>query len=196
MSPERNWDVLLVGGSSGSGKTTISYELARYYQINVVKVDDLKQAVKALTTAETLPMLHYWASGIDWREIGVAGNVEWLMNVSSEIIPAIKAVVEIIHIADSEPCIIEGDFIHPKLCAAFSNARVKSIFVQEPDPEQILHNFLSREGIHQAYRAEISCTHGNLLANLCLEYGIPVIEARPWSNLMERVIRVLSNPAV
>jgi len=35
------------------------YELARFYQLNVVKVDDIKQGIKALTTIETLPTLYY-----------------------------------------------------------------------------------------------------------------------------------------
>jgi 2-phosphoglycerate kinase len=191
MNTERNWDVLLIGGSSGSGKSTIAYELGCFYQVNVIKVDDLEQAVKALTTAETLPMLHYWDSGKDWHDVGVAGNVEWLMNVSDEISPAIKAVVENVHLADSEPCIIEGDFIHPKLCAAFTNARVKSVFVKETDSEHLLQNFMNREGTHQPYRAEISYTHGCLLEKLCSEYSIPVVAARPWNSLMERVIAVL-----
>lgn len=196
MITERNWDVLIIGGSSGSGKTTIAYELAHFYQLNVVKVDDIGQALKAMTTAETLPMLHYWNTGTSWREAGVAANVEWLINVSKEISPALKAVVENVHLADSEPCIIEGDFIDPKLCAAFSDGRVKSIFIQEPDADQIVQNYLSREGGLQSYRAEISCDHGNWLANTCVKYGIPVLKARPWSDLMQRVITALSSPEV
>ena len=192
MSVKRNWEVLLIGGSSGSGKTTIAYELSRFYQVNVVKVDDIAQAVKAVTTAETLPMLHYWDSGIDWREMGAAANVEWLINVSREISPALKAVVEAVHIADSEPCIIEGDFIHPELCASFADAKVKSVFIREGDAGQIIHNYLKREGIQQPYRAEISRNHGDWLADVCVSRSIPVVEARPWSNLMERVIDSLS----
>jgi len=188
ISTARNWDVLLIGGPSGCGKTTIAYELARFYQVNVVKVDDIGQALKAMTTVETLPVLHYWDTGVNWREVGVTACVEWLINVSKEISPAIKAIVEKVHIADSEPCIIEGDFIHPELCAGFDNVRVKSIFVRETDVDQISQNYLKREGRLQPYRAEGSRDHGNWLADTCAKYGIPVVEARPWDDLMERII--------
>jgi len=111
--------------------------------------------------------------------------------VSKEISPALKAVIENIHIADAEPCILEGDFIHPEFCTSFANEKVKSIFVRETDIEQILNNIFSREGTYQPYRAEISREHGNWLANTCVKYGIPVVEPRPWESLLERVINVL-----
>ena len=191
MIKERSWDILIIGGSSGSGKSTIAYELGHFYELNVVKVDDIKQGIKALTTLETLPMLHHWSTGADWREIGVLGNVEWLIHVSEEISPALYAVIQYIHIDDAEPCILEGDFIHPAFGASFDNERVKSVFIQEPDVDQIEANIFKREGTHQAYRAEISCAHGNWLAKTCLTYGVPVVAPRLWDTLLKRVIDVL-----
>lgn len=186
MSIKREWDVLMIGGSSGSGKTSIAYELAHFYQLNVVKVDTIGQALKAMTTAEILPALHYWDTGINWKEVGVAANVEWLIKISKEISPAIKAVVDM-HIEDSESVIIEGDFIHPELCASFADKKVKSIFVRELDVDQISQNYLGREGMLQPYRAEISRDHGNWLAETCIKYGIAVVESRPWDTLLDRV---------
>jgi len=37
MKAERNWDILLIGGASGSGKTSISYPLSLFYGIPVVE---------------------------------------------------------------------------------------------------------------------------------------------------------------
>ena len=42
MSGKRNWDVLIMGGASGSGKTSISLPLARYYGIDLVRVSASK----------------------------------------------------------------------------------------------------------------------------------------------------------
>ena len=172
---KRAWDVLLIGGSSGSGKTTIAYQLAQYYHINVVKVDAISEALKAVTTEKSLPILHYWNTGVNWMDVGVAANVTWLFNVSVELMPAIKAVVDM-HLEDSEPVIIEGDFIHPKLCASINDAKAKSIFIQEPDVDQLINNYLDRENLEQQYRAEISRDHGNQLAEYCRKYNIPILK--------------------
>ena len=60
LDKERNWTVLLIGGSSGTGKSSFAYNLARFYGVSVLEVDDVGQALKAMTTGETLPMLHYF----------------------------------------------------------------------------------------------------------------------------------------
>ncbi|MFI6217953.1 hypothetical protein ACIBCD_38605 [Nocardia brasiliensis] len=57
---ERDWQVLLLGGASGSGKSRLSYPLARHYRVPLVEVDDLVLAVQAMTTPAQQPMLHYW----------------------------------------------------------------------------------------------------------------------------------------
>lgn len=93
-----------------------------------MEVDDICQAIKAMTTSEILPAIHYWSSGINWMDIGVSGNVKWLIDVSKEMIPGINAIVEN-HIETDVPVIIEGDFIHPEFAASFENQKVKSVYI-------------------------------------------------------------------
>ena len=188
MNKDRNWTVLFIGGASGMGKSSVAYELARFYNVNVLEVDDICQAVEAMTTRELLPAVHYWSSGINWTDVGVSGNVKWLKDVSKELIPGIKAIVEN-HIEADVPVIIEGDFIHPEFVASFENLKVKSIYVYEPDKNQILQNYLSREGGElQHFRADISIEYGTWLVNTCGKLGINVIESRPWDTVVDRVI--------
>ncbi len=188
MNRDRNWTVLFIGGASGMGKSSVAYELARFYKVNVIEVDDICQAVKAMTTKEILPAIHYWSSGIDWMDIGVSGNVKWLIDVSKEMIPGIKAIVEN-HIESGVPVIIEGDFIHPELTVSFENPKVKSVYINEPDKNQILQNYLAREGGElQHFRADISIEYGAWLVNTCEKLGIKVIESRPWNTVVDRII--------
>lgn len=188
MKKTRNWTVLLIGGASGMGKSSVAYELAHFYNVNVIEVDDICQAVKAMTTRETLPSIHYWSTGINWKDIGVRGNVNWLIDVSKEMIPGIKAIVEN-HIEADIPVIIEGDFIHPDIMAFFKDHRVKKVYIYEPDREQILQNYLVREsGDLQDYRADISVEYGKRLVESCGKLGIKVIESRPWETVVARVI--------
>ena len=181
----RDWTVLFIGGASGTGKSTLAYELGKFYGVNVLEVDDIGQALKATTTKDILPAIHY---GENWLDLGVEENIKWLINVSKEIIPGIKAIVDR-HIVDKLPVIIEGDFIYPELTVSFANPKIKSIFLIERDKNQIINNYLAREGGDlQNYRADICIGYGDWLKNECAKLEIKAIESRPWTNLMERVI--------
>lgn len=191
MNNDRNWTVLFIGGASGIGKSSIAYEIARFYGVNVLEVDDVHLSVKTVTTKESFPAIHYWNTGVDWKDIGVDDNVNWLIDVSKEMIPILKELVNR-HIEDKLPIIIEGDFIYPEFTISFDNPEVKSIFVNESDINQILHNYLSREGGDlQHYRAEISIAYGKWIADTCNQNGISVIESRPWDTALKRAIKSL-----
>ncbi len=41
MNIERNWTVLFIGGPSGSGKSSLAYQIARLYGVNVLEADDV-----------------------------------------------------------------------------------------------------------------------------------------------------------
>lgn len=188
MKQDRNWTVLLIGGASGTGKSSIAYEIGCYYGVNVLEVDDIHLSVEAVTTKENFPAIHYWSTGVDWKEVGVANNVNWLISVGKEMMPVLKELINR-HIEDKLPIIIEGDFISPELSKSFDHPQVKSIFVTESDVNQILDNYLSREGGQlQHYRAEISIAYDKWLADTCNELGIQRIESRPWDTVLDRTL--------
>lgn len=188
LNRDRNWTVLFIGGASGVGKSSVAYELAHFYNVNVMEADDICQAVKAMTTKEILPAIHYWSTGINWMDIGVSGNVKWLIDVSQEMIPGLKAIVDN-HIEADVPVIIEGDFIHPEFTVSFENPKVKSLYIYEPDKNQIVQNYLAREGGElQHFRADISAEYGDWLVDTCRKLGIKVIESRPWDTVVDRII--------
>lgn len=191
MINNRNWTVLFIGGPSGTGKSSIAYEIARYYGVNVLEADDINLTVETVTTKETFPALHYWNTGVNWKDIGVDGNVNWLIDVSKEMIPVLKQLVNR-HIEDKLPVIIEGDFIYPEFTISFDDPDVKSIFINEPDVDQILQNYFLREGGDlQHYRAEISIAYGKWIADTCNKNGIRMIESRPWDTALARAINSL-----
>ncbi len=191
MDRVRNWTVLFIGGASGIGKSSVAYELARYYHTNVMEVDDIFQAVKAMTTKKNLPAIHYFSTGINWMDINVSGNVKWLKDVSRELIPGLQSVVEN-HIESDVPVIIEGDFIDPEFTLFSKNPKVKSLFLSEPDRNQIIKNYLEREGGEpQHYRVDISVEYGHWLETSCKHLGIQVIDSRPWNTAIERIIESL-----
>lgn len=188
MKKDRDWTILFIGGASGVGKSSIAYELARFYNVNVMEVDDITQSIKYMTTKENLPAIHYFSTGVNWKDIGVSGNVKWLIDVSKEIIPGLKAIVKN-HLESDVPIIIEGDFLYPEFTVSFENPKIKSLYLHESDKNQILQNYLAREGGElQRFRADISTEYGNWLVNECRELGIEVVESRPWNTTIERII--------
>ncbi|GBF78252.1 hypothetical protein PA598K_06870 [Paenibacillus sp. 598K] len=191
MTINRNWTVLFIGGASGIGKSSVAYELARYYGVNVLEVDDIHLSVKTVTTKEQFPVIHYWETGEDEKYAGVDGTVKWLIDVGKEMAPVLKALVDR-HIEDHLPVIIEGDFIHPELAAAFDNPQVKFIFVLESEQQQIAQNYAAREGGElQSGRAEVSIAYSHWIADTCKRLGLDVIESRPWSTVLSRATKCL-----
>jgi 2-phosphoglycerate kinase len=181
-----SWDVLIIGGASGSGKTSISRPLSQLYGVDLLRVDDFQCLLEAIISPERVPDLHYWKIEPNWRNQSVEWVVERLKSVSQAWLPGLAAVIKD-RMEEKIPMILEGDFILPELAAAFDNPRIKTIFVHEPSREQIYQNYLSREGTHQAHRADISHAFGNWLKERCEEFNVPVFESRPWASLLERV---------
>jgi len=191
LKKERDWTVLFIGGASGTGKSSIAYELAKYYQVNVMEADDIFQAVEAMTTVATHPAIHYFSTGVNWLDIGAEGNLKWLIDVSKELAPGLKAIVDN-HLEADVPVIIEGDFILPEFVDSYKNPKVKALFIIESDKEQIVQNYLAREGGEpQNFRAEVSKLYGEWLSDSCKNLGIRVIESRPWNTAIDRCIHGL-----
>jgi 2-phosphoglycerate kinase len=188
---ERNWTVLFIGGASGTGKSSIAYELARFHGVNVLEVDDIHLSVEAATKKDDFPAIHHWSGGENWEEVGVQYNVKWLRDVGKELAPILKAVAER-HIEDRLPIIIEGDFINPEFLSSFEHPEIKSIFVIESDKNQIAKNYLSREGGElQNYRAEISVAYNNWIIDMCKQKGLCMIDSRPWNTAIERINKII-----
>ena len=188
MNNKRNWTVLIIGGASGTGKSSIAYQLGEHYCVNVIEIDDIHQVMKKITSIEKFPAIHYWKTGVNWKEIGIDGNLNWLRNVSMEIFIGVKAIIDR-HVIDNVPIIIEGDFIIPQITLSFINTDIKTLFIIESDKEQLLKNFQNREGGElQNYRADISVKYNEWLIKSCKELGIKYFDSRPWNTLLDRII--------
>ena len=185
---KRNWDVLLIGGASGTGKTSVSLPLARHYGVDLVRADDFQVLLEVMTTPETHPAIHYWRTHPNWWEEPIENTVKQLVDFGRALSPGLTAVVKEGHLEDNVPMILEGDFILPEFVASFKDSRVKSIFIHEPDKEQILQNFLNREGETQQHRTDVSYAYQGWLAEQCRKFDVLMVEARPWDSVVERIL--------
>lgn len=194
------WKVLLIGGNSGAGKTTVSQEIARRYAIMCCQVDDFRLVLQRVIPPEQHPVLHYFLS---------TENV-WL-KPPEELCQALVDVAEVVsyglqivvanHVATNAPLVLEGDGILPSMAAqrVFAGLdvgeQVRSVFLVEVDEQGLLESmhargrgFHDRQAEEQANQARASILYGQRLKREAERYQIPVLGSRPWGTLPERVM--------
>jgi 2-phosphoglycerate kinase len=198
--PEPQWRVLLLGGASGVGKSSVSYPLARHYGINLIEIDDFQAVLEKLTTPEQQPLLHFWRT--NWAEFCAWSDeqrLSYAIELRREVFqPALEAVIAN-HLGSNAPVVLEGDFVLPELVTytAFdgehNGGRVQGIFVHE-DEAQIAANYRARESEEQPGRAHSSWLYSQWLCSECERLGVPTVPARPWDTLLERVLATIGEP--
>jgi 2-phosphoglycerate kinase len=197
--PFRSWDVLLIGGASGTGKTSVSYRLAHHFAIGITEVDDFQVMLERMTTREQQPALHFWRTHPDPGQLSAEQIVEQGFDVRRVMSTALDAVIAN-HLEASTPVVLEGDFILPTLAAqtGFSGiphqSRVRAVFLYEPDEARILQNFSEREPAAgpQTKRSRVSWLYGRWLQQECERLGLAALPARPWDTLFERILAAIN----
>ncbi|QCX81826.1 2-phosphoglycerate kinase [Streptomyces sp. YIM 121038] len=184
--PPPDWRVLAVGGASGTGKTTVSRALARRFAVPVVEVDDIVEALLAVTRPEHLPEVHIWRTHPEAALQAPESVVERQIAIARALAPAVEAVVAN-HVDTDTPVIVEGDYLLPDLVNSLDG--VRAVLVHEDDEAQVTANYLAREpeAGPQHHRARVSVLYGRWLADRARTLGVPVVAPRPWSDLPHRV---------
>ena len=197
IGEHRSWDVLLIGGASGVGKTHVSYPLARHFGVGITAIDDFQVMLERMTTPEQYPVVHLFPTNPDaFFALDDAGKLETAIAYSSVMAEALEAVIAN-HLDGEPPIVLEGDFLLPSLIArgAFdgipADGRVRG-FVLYEDEEQIARNYLAREGEPQPDRARWSWNHSEWLRQEAVRLGVPTVAARPWETVVERALAVFA----
>ena len=196
---KRDWDVLLIGGPSGVGKTSVSYRLARHFGAGITEVDDLYIVLETLTTPEHMPLVHYWQTKPDSVQLSAEDILAHQIAIGQLMSSAIKAVIAN-HIETQTPVVLDGDFILPALMAEetaggdepefYQRDRIRAVFLYEPDESQIVRNYQLREPDEgeQTGRAHVSWLYGEWLQQECAKYGVLSLPATPWDSVFERIV--------
>ncbi|MFB7917962.1 AAA family ATPase [Streptomyces sp. NPDC056061] len=193
-----SWDIALIGGASGIGKSRLAAQLAAERHAFVVEFDDVVSAVEAMTTAEHHPAVHHFDDIPDVSRLPTDQVLDLQIATARALEPAVLGVVRN-RLTVDVPAVIEGDYLTPAAAAMAvresngSGRRVRVVFLHEDDPEQITANYASREpgSGEQRHRAQVSADYSRWLADAAVRHGLPVAECRPWDTLAARVGQLL-----
>lgn len=193
---DRAFDILLIGGASGVGKSHISYQLSKIYGMNVIQVDDFQCIVEHFTKEEDYPIFHYWNNHLEEaRKQPMEKKLEIMISYANELSGVLELVIKN-HLEEDRPMILEGDFISPLLCKKLIqdseiNTRIKCLYIIEDDKEQIIQNYLTREGSLQADRSELSLRYNNWIKDQIEGTEIVAVESTPWETSIDRVCELI-----
>jgi 2-phosphoglycerate kinase len=188
---ELPWRVLLLGGPSGVGKTSVSYALARRFGVGICEIDDLHIVAKQITTPAQQPVLHQWDTDPRAQGLSAERILELHIAVCRVMSPSIEAVM-FNHVETNTPIVLEGDYVLPEVLSRVGS-RVAEVFLHEPDEAQIVRNFAQREpgGGEQAKRARVSWLFGRWLKEECSRHGAIALPPRPWNTLLDRIVEAI-----
>ena len=194
VKPPHSWEVLLLGGPSGAGKTCVSYRLAQHFGTGIIEIDDFQLVLQQMTSPEQQPLLHMWKTHPEIHAQPAERILEHIFAVGQVMTPALEAVIAN-HLKTRQPLILDGDLILPTLATqvAFgampNDGRVRSVFLYEDDESQLIENFARREpGSTQTKRARVSLLYGEWLKLEAERTGITLLPARPWETVFERIV--------
>lgn len=195
----RRWKVLLIGGSSGVGKTVVARELAKHLSLSLLLLDDVRLALQQVTSSETNPELHVFLNyqTAQWRD-SPSIYADWIRVAKAMVKPLNAIVTHHLLVPDVGAIIIEGDGILPGASHQLGESNdICTVFIVEEDEAQLLHNLQSRgrgfndlPDVAQKGFAHASWLYGQWLAREARILELPVIHARPQKTLLQRLLSI------
>lgn len=202
MIAAQPWTVLLIGGSSGTGKTTAARMLGLQLGVPWAQVDDVRLVLQRMTTADQHPILHEILAA-DADPQTPATTMRDRLIAAGEVVSHALEIVIANHVATHAPLILEGDGLLPALAARTTFAdlptnNLRAVFVVENDPAALHETMWARDrgfralsAAAQARQTEQSWLYGQWLRDQAVLHELPVVAARPWMTLSDRILAAL-----
>jgi 2-phosphoglycerate kinase len=202
LSTEITWRVLLIGGSSGVGKSSIAGQLGRRFGTPWMQVDDLRLALQRcrVILPEKTEDLYFFEETPQVWSLPPVRLQDGLIALGQVMSAALEVVIEN-HVDTADPLVIEGDAILPSLLtrpsvkARRSNGQVQAVFLFEPDEQVLLAHMDARYHVHVSHNeallramSHVRWLHGLWLAEGARRLDLPVLEPHPWETLAQRIV--------
>jgi 2-phosphoglycerate kinase len=203
---QTNWVVLLIGGSSGVGKTSVANQLGLRLGASWLHVDDIRLALQRsrVTLPERTEALYFFEEAPTIWTLPPERLRDGLIGVGQVLSPALEVIIEN-HVDTGAPVVIEGDAIlpsrwsRPSVRDRVSKGHVQAVFLVESEEEVVFANIVVRgRGLGTRPERELRTEarakwlYGQWLAEEAHRYGLPVLKPHPWSTLVERILTASS----
>ncbi|MBI4097319.1 MAG: hypothetical protein HY428_02800 [Candidatus Levybacteria bacterium] len=207
---KRDWDVLLIGGSAGTGKTTLARQLSHHFEIPYMEVDDIRLVMQNTLKKEDNPDLFALLTK-DKAYFDTTPHekiAEELVRIGTAVWPGLKTVIDNHLKFNNLPVILEGDGIIPDSVATGKHDRMKAIFLFD-QKGGIYERELQREkeGHIRAWEvsgrdeknleawrtryASVSSLFGKTLKHQARRHGYVVFDSSTIETLYDRVVSAI-----
>ena len=186
------WNVLVIGGAAGVGKTTVARDLAERCGISVLPTDAIWLALKAATDPASYPELHHFdPPDAEWQKHKPEYWRERHIRSAKAISQAMDPVIEY-YLWEGWPVIIEGTWITPTAAARWTRQYegFRAVFIHEP--EDLRSHLLFRGSQQHDHRGPVFWLIGNWMREQALTNGLAVVNVHPRDTLAARVLKAAS----
>ncbi|MEI6553819.1 MAG: hypothetical protein WCO09_04570 [bacterium] len=196
-SKKTNWEVLIIGGSSGVGKSHLARQLSGYFKVPLMEVDDIRIALQQCVDRESFQDLFTFIDNPNFQnEFDEQTFIQKLLDVGQALWKPLDTLISK-HVILGESIIIEGDSFVPELLAKRDLDKVKAIFIYD-DLEAIKERHLKRNRLDSAAAtlekdALFSFAYGEEIRKQAEELGLITIKATPIETLYERTIEIINS---
>jgi predicted kinase len=194
---KRGWTVLVIGGGAAVGKTTAAAAVAAHYGATALPVDAIWVALKAVTTPQSHPQLHYFDPSAEELTIAPEALCERHIASAREISRAMDPVIEYLLWA-GRPVVLEGGWITPAAARRWTQRyeAVRAVFIHQPREDAVLAAMLERKGAQNPTpftkaNSRVCWLFGNWVREQALAEDLPVVSAAPRDTLVERTLAAI-----
>ena len=187
------WRVLLLGGTTATGKSTSGALVAQRVGIACISADSVWKVLMAATTPETHPGFHYFEPAPEVMAKGAEHLMQLHVAAAQAMTPAIDAFLDW-ELHERNRFVFQGAWITPELAARrCASGNTVAVFIDEPDEQEILNSMLQRSGRTEPLPRQLSisamaCLYGNWLRQEAQRHGVALVNARPRETLVDRII--------
>lgn len=203
--------VVLIGGTTGVGKSTIATEVAHRLGITrIMSTDSIREVMRGIFTRDLMPAIHESAFNA-WRGLrvpvphGANPVIVGFREQTAAVTTAVKSLIER-SVLEGDSLVLEGVHLVPGYIGVsqFKNARIVQLVIGVANEDVHRSHFYIREaqtdGVRpfERYRANFGSIRvlGSYIEDMAHEHAVPVLMSHQLDETIADVIEYIVSSAI